>query len=411
MAWSADSTRIATGSDDGTARVWSMAEDTHPEPLTLAARGTITSVWDVAFSPDGQRLIAGDTAIGAATVFDIGLTGDAEVLNLPAPPAWTGVDFYPDGGSLAASSENVTATVRDVSTGRVVGRTGTHGAQDDPDTGTHVYDVAVSPDGGLLATASDASVKVWDAATLKEVLAYRPGLGVGDISWTADGSVLAVAGSQDGVTPILDRTGHVVGRVREDPGWYSLSAAFSPDGSLLATGRDVAAGAPRLGRYGVTIRDWRTGATVATVDALAEALAFAPDGKSIATADPTGPAQLWNASTGQLLATLGGQAGGAFDITFSPDGTTLVTAGQDGTIRLWDARTGEQRIALYGHRSAAYTVRFSPDATKLASTSADGVVRVWALDIDDLLALARHNVTRSLTATECGQYLHLDTCP
>jgi WD40 repeat protein len=56
-------------------------------------------------------------------------------------------------------------------------------------------------------------------------------------------------------------------------------------------------------------------------------------------------------------------------------------------------------------------VTFSPDGTKLASTSQCGEVRIWALDIDDLLEIARQNVTRSLTDEECRQYLHLETCP
>jgi hypothetical protein len=54
-------------------------------------------------------------------------------------------------------------------------------------------------------------------------------------------------------------------------------------------------------------------------------------------------------------------------------------------------------------------VSFSPDGTRLASTSCDGV-RIWALDIDDLLEIARREVPRALTDEECRQYLHVDQC-
>jgi len=57
-----------------------------------------------------------------------------------------------------------------------------------------------------------------------------------------------------------------------------------------------------------------------------------------------------------------------------------------------------------------FGLAFSPDGTKLATESADGTARVWALDLDDLMEIARDQVTRSLTDEECRQYLHLDRC-
>jgi WD40 repeat protein len=56
------------------------------------------------------------------------------------------------------------------------------------------------------------------------------------------------------------------------------------------------------------------------------------------------------------------------------------------------------------------SVQFSPDGIKLASNGSDGVARVWALDLDDLLRIARDNVTRDFTPAVCRQYLHVDSC-
>ncbi len=72
---------------------------------------------------------------------------------------------------------------------------------------------------------------------------------------------------------------------------------------------------------------------------------------------------------------------------------------------MWDVRTGTQRVALRGHRNGVLTGQFSPDGSRLVTTSGDGTVRVWAVDLDDLVQIARDRVTRGLTDEECRQYL------
>ena len=147
------------------------------------------------------------------------------------------------------------------------------------------------------------------------------------------------------------------------------------------------------------------------VNTFGEGLDFSPDGGRLATADTDNTASIWDARTGRLLATLTGHRGGVWDVAFSADGRTLATAGQDGTVRLWDAETGVERLTLPGIGSVVHAVQFSPDGKKLASAGADGVVRVWALDVDDLMRIARDHVTRGMTSAECRQYFHVDTCP
>jgi WD40 repeat protein len=127
------------------------------------------------------------------------------------------------------------------------------------------------------------------------------------------------------------------------------------------------------------------------------------------TAGEDKPVVIWDVKSGARVAVLAGQSGSVTKAAFSPDGARVATAGNDGTVRLFEAATGAEQLVLGDSGCAVRGVAFSPDGSKLASTSCDGV-RVWALDIDDLLEIAREEVGRSLTDEECRQYLHVDQC-
>jgi len=80
-------------------------------------------------------------------------------------------------------------------------------------------------------------------------------------------------------------------------------------------------------------------------------------------------------------------------------------------VRLWDTASGQERLNLALHTDGVISVGFSPDGSRLVSGGWDGTVRVYALRLEDLVALARQRLTRSLTDEECRRYLHVDACP
>jgi WD40 repeat protein len=75
---------------------------------------------------------------------------------------------------------------------------------------------------------------------------------------------------------------------------------------------------------------------------------------------------------------------------------------------LRDLRSQEQLTLSY-HRPVVGPA-FSPDGRYLAIGSVDGTTRIYTLDLEELVALARSRVTRSLSDEECRRYLHVPQC-
>jgi WD40 repeat protein len=100
---------------------------------------------------------------------------------------------------------------------------------------------------------------------------------------------------------------------------------------------------------------------------------------------------------------------------FNADGTRLATASFDGTAKLWalsDNDTKAQELATFtGSTAEVSGVAISPDGKYVATVSWDGSMRVYLTRIEDLVALAKTRVTRSLATEECQKYLHMDQCP
>jgi RNA polymerase sigma factor (sigma-70 family) len=107
------------------------------------------------------------------------------------------------------------------------------------------------------------------------------------------------------------------------------------------------------------------------------ALAFSPDGKTLASGTHTGTIRLWDAATGKELHLLTGHGGGIYSLAFTPDNKTLASGSWDKTIRLWDVATGRQLQILNSHQNWVLSVAFSPDGKSLASGSGDNTIRLW----------------------------------
>jgi WD40 repeat protein/DNA-binding SARP family transcriptional activator len=386
LSWSADSALLVSGGS--AAKLWQVGALDLEAVTSLTPSGTSGPLADggVGISPDGTRVIAAGST-GTATVWDVSSQGDAEWTHLEGVPYFSDVEILPTGDVLAADSDG-RLTVWDLDGPRAVETFGPH-------VDESTFDV--SPDGRLLAISTLGGSSVIDLGSgAEEAVPHECG-----VTWDPDGARLV------GVGVVCDRTGGLVSVVDipglPAPADSDYSSDFSFDGRMVAT--------PLVdSTSGVAISDASTGEVVRMLDASGgnqePLVRFGGRWLLVAGERPT----VWDVRTWRPAAELSPTPPFPCDAAFSPDGSVLATGGGDGTVRLFDVATGKLTLALRGHETPICSLSFSADGSMLASQG-PGHVRVWALDIDDLLEIARRSVTRSLAAVECRQYLHLASCP
>lgn len=312
--------------------------------------------------------------------------------------------FAPDGKTLASCSRQGEVKLWDVASMKEQ-RTLSQ-------SGRYVLSLAFLSDGSTLATSwSEAfgqdgktlprsyvgrevkgyrgGILLWDTATGKkgDVLQRQPPRGVNDIALSPDGKTLAAKefwrendgrATKSGIT-LWDVASGKVRRELDltDPG----AMVFAPNSKTLA----VSTG------EGVQLFDMATGqkrGKLAEDNNSLFALAFAPDGKTLAACSLQGTVYLWDTVRGGEKARLrNGNSPKACSLAlaFSPDGKTLAVGAGPGNIYtvepaeivLWDLASGEKRLTLRGHVGNIWALAFNKDGSLLASGGVDNTIKLW----------------------------------
>jgi WD40 repeat protein len=340
MAWSPDGRMLVAGNYDQQF-IWSIATG---EQITSPKgyQDQIGNAWNgLAWMPDDKTLVGLFSPDGRLNAVDVtsgkvrfSLDGFDTTNNFqayPGYPKWDGKDLLTDDG---------TDIVRwDTSIGKVVSRTP---APSMPDWAVKFGDVALSPDGKRWVLGPD----VVDATT-----------------------------------------GHKQVQVASADGWDK--AAWSPDGTRIVSGDS-------LGLNASTVWDAQTGKVLLTLPLdtggtmpYLGGLVWSPDGTLIAgggsLTDPSGMDNgmliLWDASSGKQLKLLtDGMAGQRINtLAWSPDGQWLAAGMAGEEIILWDMQRYRPVDLLMGHADQVVGLNWSMDGTLLASNGLDGTVLIWKL--------------------------------
>lgn len=374
IAYSPDGASVATLDEDGLLNLWNASDGKKIRLLKTINSYEPSTRTQLIFSRNGS-LLAFDTGI---TNGKIGLleVSEGRVLQEFPAGAYGLVAFSPIEDQLVTATQEYTIQVWDTITGKpIIGTEGGFGT---------IGHLAFSPDGKFLAASggwfySGSPLRLWQVSNGALTVLSKNGLK--GFAFSPDGHKLV----SDDLKTFQMPAGSPLAYTAEQ----GISLAFSPDGTILATG------------YGLNnTLEILNGRNMAYIQSLPEqagtviSLAFSADSAYLATGSTDKMIRIWHMPDGKLLYTLKEHKKDVLSVAFSPTQNLLASAALDGTVRLWSADTGKLVRTIYG--GAIYGLAFSPDGKLLVGGGSFSSIKVWRVDGGSLL----HILTFANSGTE-----------
>jgi WD40 repeat protein/serine/threonine protein kinase len=356
-------------------------------------------IWAVAYSPNGERAATGGGSTLADGENVVRLWDVATGQQLGEPLRHERIvcclAFSPDGTKLLTGTCTDSTAVKgpfeiclwDVESGKRL-----HRWSNDEE----VHQVAFVGKGDRFVSLSPPAARLWDLQSDRPVAELHQSDPVLSLAWSRDGQTLAT-GSTDGRVRLWNATD---GRPRGAPLFNArafagpvLKLAFHPDGQTLAAAIaivPISADGKHLGASWGEVRLWnvvraRPTGVVMRHRGTIQVLAFSPDGSLLATGNAIhdwprplgelaawGEAQLWDAKTGEQWGRPMLHPRGITALAFSPDSRLLLTGAEDGKARLFTVSCGEPIEVPHHHEGSVMSLAFSPDGRTALTGSAGG---------------------------------------
>ncbi len=329
-----------------------------------------STVFGVAFSPDGRYLAAGMDSN------EIRLwrmpEGVQEQILIGHEDTVRDVAFSPDGRLLASCSDDRSIRLWDVTAGLCVATLQGHE--------NRVRAMVFSPDGRFLwSTGDDGSVRQWDVLRKKtvRVLGRHPS-SVWSLAISADGRWVATGGLDEAIL-LWDASRDAPPRRISTPEYTIWSLAFHPYRPLLAAGLDP---------EGLRIWDLCTLQEVQRLSGprgIVWSLDFSPDGDFLASAHDDRTVRVWSVADWRIHRTMLGHTSALRTVAFSPSARTLASGGRDRTIRIWDRASGEPIRVFSSDYGAITSLTFDASGQFIVTGNKDKVLRVWDANANKLV--------------------------